>query len=75
MKNLHRLLLPLLCIAALVLPCAAMAGPSPTVPLDSWVYPAMEKLEALGVVDSALEGSRPWSRLEVARLVGTADSR
>jgi len=61
-------LLPLLLLAALcVLTPAAFAGPSPTVPLDSWVYPALEKLEGLGVIDSALQGNRPWSRLEVGR--------
>jgi Capsule assembly protein Wzi/PAP2 superfamily len=39
---------------------------SPYVPLDSWVYPAFERLAALGYVQSAYLGQRPWSRLECA---------
>src|SRR5262249_50657262 len=42
---------------------------SPYVPLDSWVYPAMERLAALGFVDSAFLGTRPWPGTECARLV------
>jgi hypothetical protein len=41
---------------------------SPFVPLDSWVYPAFERLSALGYVNSALLGSKPWTRIECARL-------
>ena len=32
------------------------------VPLDSWVYPAFERLFALGYADSAYLGMRPWTR-------------
>jgi membrane-associated phospholipid phosphatase len=42
---------------------------SPSVPLDSWVYPAMERLIALGYIDSADLGLRPWTRMECARLL------
>jgi membrane-associated phospholipid phosphatase len=42
---------------------------SPNVPLDSWVYPAMERLIALGYIDSADLGLRPWTRMECARLL------
>ena len=42
------------------------------VPLDSWVYPALERLAALGYVDSASLSLRPWTRLECARLVAEA---
>lgn len=45
---------------------------SPYVPLDSWVYPAMERLAALGYVKSVSLGIRPWTRLECARLLGEA---
>jgi membrane-associated phospholipid phosphatase len=41
---------------------------SPYVPLDSWVYPAFDRLAALGLVSSGLAGMRPWTRLECARL-------
>jgi len=45
---------------------------SPYVPLDSWVYPAIERLAALGYVQSELMGLRPWTRLECARLLEEA---
>ena len=45
---------------------------SSTVPLDSWVYPALDKLTGLGLINSSLAGSRPYSRLEAARQVQEA---
>jgi hypothetical protein len=42
---------------------------SSAVPLDSWVYPALDRLTALGYSLSALQGMRPWTRLQCARLV------
>src|SRR5579872_3008032 len=39
------------------------------VPLDSWVYPAMDRLVALGYAQSAELGMRPWTRMECARLL------
>ena len=45
---------------------------SPYVPLDSWVYPALTRLAALGYVNTDAEGMRPWTRMECARLVEEA---
>jgi hypothetical protein len=45
---------------------------SPYVPLDSWVYPAFDRLIALGYVKSAIVGQRPWTRIECARLLNEA---
>jgi membrane-associated phospholipid phosphatase len=45
---------------------------SPYVPLDSWVYPALERLAALGYIKTDSLGIRPWTRLECARLLGEA---
>jgi membrane-associated phospholipid phosphatase len=45
---------------------------SPYVPLDSWVYPALTRLAALGYIKSDFEGMRPWTRMECARLVEEA---
>jgi hypothetical protein len=39
------------------------------VPLDSWVYPAFERLSALGYLNTALLSSKPWTRIECARMV------
>ena len=46
---------------------------SPYVPLDSWVYPVFDRLIALGYIQSAIVGMRPWTRLECARLLNEAD--
>ncbi len=45
---------------------------SPYVPLDSWIYPALERLIALGDIHDAFLGIRPWTRMECARLVEEA---
>ncbi|HET9802038.1 MAG TPA: capsule assembly Wzi family protein [Candidatus Acidoferrum sp.] len=46
---------------------------SPYVPLDSWIYPALLRLAALGFIKSDFEGMRPWTRMECARLAEEAD--
>jgi hypothetical protein len=48
---------------------------SPYVPLDSWVYPALERLAALGYVNSAIAAMRPWTRSECARQLNEATDR
>jgi hypothetical protein len=48
---------------------------SPYVPLDSWIYPALDRLVALGYVQSAIIGMRPWTRLECARLLSEAQEQ
>jgi membrane-associated phospholipid phosphatase len=45
---------------------------SPDVPVDSWVYPAFERLIAMGYIHSAYVGMRPWTRMECARLLDEA---
>src|SRR6266571_6002885 len=45
---------------------------SPFVRLDSWVYPAFERLAALGYVQTAIMGLKPWTRIECARLADEA---
>ena len=48
---------------------------SPPVPLDSWVYPAMDRLIALGYVKSAYAGQRPWTRIQCARFLEEVSER
>jgi hypothetical protein len=45
---------------------------SPYVPLDSWIYPLFDRLVAMGAMNDAILGIRPWTRLECARLVNEA---
>ena len=42
------------------------------VELDSWIYPAIERLVALGYIHSEFIGIRPWTRLECAEMVEEA---
>jgi hypothetical protein len=48
---------------------------SPYVPLSNWVYPAIERLAALGFVQTAFLGIRPWTRMECARLLQEAGEK
>src|SRR5580658_4851767 len=48
---------------------------SPYVELDSWIYPAIERLAALGYIRLAFLGQRPWTRIECAHLVEEANDR
>lgn len=42
------------------------------VPLDSWIYPAFDRLAAMGYFPEASAAIRPWTRLECARLLAKA---
>jgi hypothetical protein len=42
------------------------------VPLDSWVYPALNRLAGLGYVHTEIAGLSPWTRMECARLIEEA---
>ena len=48
---------------------------SPYVPLDSWIYPAFNRLIALGAIESAFAGMKPWTRTECRRLLNEAADR
>lgn len=55
------------------LPTSYQKG-SAYIPVDSWIYPAMLRLYALGYVDTAYLGLRPWTRQSVrSMLVETED--
>ncbi len=57
---------------------------STNVPMDSWIYPALERLSAMGFIPSQNVAIRPWTRQECLRQVreveevldsyGTSDS-
>ncbi|MGH9714433.1 MAG: capsule assembly Wzi family protein [Candidatus Acidiferrales bacterium] len=48
---------------------------SPYVELDSWIYPALERLRALGFIHMEFLGMRPWTRIECARMVEEAGDK
>jgi hypothetical protein len=39
------------------------------VPVDSWIYPALDRLRALGYADTAFLGLRPWTRRSIQRVL------
>jgi hypothetical protein len=45
------------------------------VPLDSWVYPALERLIALGYIKSGYLGIRPWTRMACAQMLEEAEQK
>jgi hypothetical protein len=45
------------------------------VPIESWVYPAFDRLEAEGYLPDAIVGLRPWTRMACARFVQEAEDR
>jgi hypothetical protein len=43
------------------------------VPIDSWIYPAFDRLIAQGWISDGYVGMRPWTRLQCASLVEEAE--
>ncbi len=39
------------------------------VPMDSWMYPALDRLHALGYLNTAFLGLRPWTRLSIFHML------
>jgi len=62
----------LLLLATVATPATA-APVSVNLPLDHWAYATVERLYALGVVDTTLLGPRPWDRTTFARLTQAAE--
>ena len=48
---------------------------SPYVPVDSWVYPALRRLAALGYITGQVADTAPWTRAECRRQTIEAVSR
>ncbi len=57
--------------ASLPIPAERMG--STYIELDSWIYPAVERLAALNVIDSTFAGIRPWTRMAVYAMVSRAE--
>ena len=45
------------------------------VPMDSWMYPALDRLSGLGYIDTAFFGERPWTRLSVAHMLEKTEAK
>jgi hypothetical protein len=45
------------------------------VPMDSWIYPAVDRLNGLGQVDTAYIGMRPWTRLSIVHMLEAGSAK
>src|ERR1700691_3280248 len=43
--------------------------------MDSWMYPALDRLHSLGYLDTAFLGLRPWTRLSIAHMLQETSDR
>ena len=64
-KNTLRFLLPLL-LGSLAAPLPALARVTANVPVDSPYYDTVDKLSAMGYLESLPKGARPYSRQQLA---------
>jgi Capsule assembly protein Wzi/PAP2 superfamily len=48
---------------------------SPYVSIDSWIYPALQRLIALGYMQSNILGMRPWTRMACAQMLENAGEK
>ena len=55
--------------------CESITRGSPYIPVDSWVYPAVLRLYALGYVDKVYMGMRPWTRVSLSRMLDETEER
>jgi hypothetical protein len=44
------------------------------IPIDNWVYSALDRLRGLGYLDTAFLGMRPWTRRSISTMLAEADS-
>ncbi len=63
-----------LLIICLLLPICCWAKVSINVPLGHWSYRAVDKLASLGLIRSAVYSTKPFTRLEMARLIKEAEA-
>jgi hypothetical protein len=55
--------------------CLTASLGSPYISVDSWVYPSVLRLYAMGFVDDVYLGMRPWTRAAVSHMVETVGAR
>jgi len=49
--------------------CASAVVGSPYIPVDSWIYPAVARLYAMGYASDVYLGLRPWTRTSVSHML------
>lgn len=63
---------PLHIFAADIAKTTDYSPPDVYVPIDSWIYPALDRLRGLGYVDLGFLGLRPWTRRSIADMAEAA---
>ena len=61
--------------AVIILVSASIVFASVNLPLHHWAYDAIERLTALGIIDSAMVVAKPYSRKQAAKYVARAIER
>ncbi|MFH2013262.1 MAG: capsule assembly Wzi family protein [Pseudomonadota bacterium] len=69
-----KLYISFIALLIIALPFPALSETSVNVNIDSWVYPALERLASLRLIESGLINTKPLTRKEVARLINEAMS-
>ena len=55
--------------------CEPVTRGSTYIPVDSWVYPAVMRLYALGYIDNVYLGMRPWTRASLSKMLDDTEDR
>ena len=55
--------------------CEPVTRGSTYIPVDSWVYPAVMRLYALGYIDNVYLGMRPWTRASLSTMLDDTEDR
>jgi hypothetical protein len=55
--------------------CEPVTRGSTYIPLDSWVYPAVMRLYALGYIDKVFLAMRPWTRASLSNMLDDTEDR
>ena len=55
--------------------CVPVTRGSTYIPVDSWVYPAVMRLYALGYIDNVYLGMRPWTRASLSKMLDDTEDR
>ena len=53
--------------------CASETQASAFIPIDSWIYPAVMRLQGMGYVDTVFLGMRPWNQEGVGHMLDEAE--
>lgn len=78
------LLLPVLLSGGFIFNAQAQSPPavittsaegSTYVPMDSWMYPALDRLHGMGYLNTAFVGIRPWTRLSIVHMLEDSSDR